>query len=144
MLIDIKEIPIHVLNLEDIHSGELSENTMRKNFTFSEMVEVKKYLAQKEREAALERQELGQKFGGSVHNLSRKNCNNKLGGFSPPSNYGISKGKTRDRLAQYFDMSYKTLDNIEKIYDAAKHEPQRYGSLMDELDGGRIKPPQSF
>ena len=41
-------------------------------------------------------------------------------------------------------MSYKTLDNIEKIYDAAKHEPQRYGSLMDELDGGRIKPPQSF
>ena len=64
-LIDIKEIPIHVLNLEDIHSGELSENTMRKNFTFSEMVEVKKYLAQKEREDALERQELGQKLGGS-------------------------------------------------------------------------------
>ena len=143
-LIDIKEIPIHVLNLENIRSGELSENTMRKNFTFSEMVEVKKYLAQKEREAALGRQKLGRKLGGSVHNLNRKNSSNKLGGENPPSNYGISKGKTRDRLAQYFDMSYKTFDNVEKIYDAAKHEHQKYDSLMDELDSGRIKPHKAF
>jgi 16S rRNA G966 N2-methylase RsmD len=139
-LIDIKEIPIHLLDLEDIHNGELSENTMRKNFTFSEMVEVKKLLAQKEREAALQRKNQGQKLGGFVHNLGHINNNEKLGGNSPPSKYGISKGKTRDRIAQYFDMSYKTLDNVEKLYDAAEHEPQIYGDLMKELDKGRIRP----
>jgi hypothetical protein len=143
-LIGIKEIPIHVLNLEDIRSGELSENTMRKNFTFSEMVEVKKYLAQKEREAALERQKQGQKLGGAIHNRGRKNSNNLLGGEFPPSKYETSKEKTRDRLARYFDMSYKTFDNVEKLYDAARHEPQKYGNLMNELDGGRIKPHKAF
>ena len=72
-LIDIKEIPIHVLNLEDIRSGELSENTMRKNFTFSEMVEVKKHLAKRKRSCVGKTETRAKTWGGSVHNLSHKN-----------------------------------------------------------------------
>jgi 16S rRNA G966 N2-methylase RsmD len=143
-LIDITEIPIHVLNLEDIRSGELSENTMRKNFTFSEIVEIKKFIAQKEREAALKRQNQGRKLGGFIHNLGRNNSSNMLGGEFPLSKHEISKGKTRDRLARYFDMSYKTLDNVEELYDAAKHEPHKYGGLMNDLDGGRTRPHKAF
>lgn len=143
-LLGIREITVHVLNLQDIRSGELSENTMRKDFTFSEMVEIKKYLTQKERENALKRQEQGRKLGGAVHNISDKNSNSKHGGDSPPSNCEIAKGKTRDRVARHFGISYKTLDNLEKVYDAANLDPQKYGDLINKLDGGQLKPHKAF
>jgi hypothetical protein len=142
-LLGMKEIPAYVLNLEDIRTGELSENTMRKNFTYSEMVEIKKSVVPVERRDALERQKQGRKLGGAIHNLSDKDSN-KHGGEFPPSKYVQCKGKTRDRVAQYFDVSYKTLDNVEKVYDAAKLDPHKYGDLIRKLDEGRLKPHKAF
>jgi 16S rRNA G966 N2-methylase RsmD len=142
-LLGMKEISAHVLNLDDIRSGELSENTLRKDFTFSEMVEIKKSVVPLERRDALERQKQGQKLGGVIHNLIHKNSK-EHGGISPPNKFAQAKGKTRDRVAQYFDVSYKTLDNIEKVYDAAKLDPQKYSDLMCKLDEGRLKPNKAF
>jgi 16S rRNA G966 N2-methylase RsmD/DNA-binding XRE family transcriptional regulator len=142
-LLGLKEIPAYVLNLEDVRSGELSENTFRKDFTFSEIVEIKKSIGHVERKNAFERQKQGQKLGGAMHNLSHKDSN-EHGGEFPLSKYRQNKGKSRDKLAQCFGVSYKTLDNVEKVYDAAKADPKKYGDLMCRLDEGRLKPHKAF
>ena len=82
-LLGMTEIPAYTLNLHNIRSGELAENTVRKDFTCSEMVEIKKYLAEKERNSALHRQKEGRKLGGSIHNIAHKDGNNLLGGKFP-------------------------------------------------------------
>lgn len=136
----MKEIPAYTLSLEDIRHGELSENTIRKNFTFSEMVEIKKSLVLIERKTALERQKQGQRRGGNTHSSDR----NDQGGNFPPSCQIQAKGKTRDKVAKYFDVSYKTMNNIESVYDAAKLDPHKYGDLIRKLDEGRLKPHKAF
>ena len=56
----------------------------------------------------------------------------------PPSKHRSVKEKTRDRVAHHLGVSYKTLDNLEKVYDAAKRDPPRYGDLINRLDAGRL------
>ena len=48
------EIPAHIVNLGEVHTGELHENTVRKDFTISEAIEIKKAIEPKEREEAQE------------------------------------------------------------------------------------------
>ena len=70
------------------------------------------------------------------------NSNNVLGANFSPSNNGknsnsissINAGKTRDKLANYTGISHITLEKAEKIYDAAKQQPEKYGELLEKLD----------
>ena len=41
-LLGKSEIPAHIVNLEDIVKGEISENTQRKDFSLEEIIEIKK------------------------------------------------------------------------------------------------------
>ena len=36
------EVPAHIVNLDDIVKGEISENTQRKNFSLEEIIQIKK------------------------------------------------------------------------------------------------------
>lgn len=54
------KIPVYYVSLNDIIKGEYHENTVRKEFTISELLELKKAIEPLERKEAKERQKLGQ------------------------------------------------------------------------------------
>ncbi len=41
-LLGKSEIPTHIVNLDDIVKGEISENTERKDFSLEEIIQIKK------------------------------------------------------------------------------------------------------
>ena len=151
-MLDWLEVPVHYVNLDDIIKGEYHENAVRKEFTFSELVELKKAIEPLEREKAKERQRLGQRKGGEihfktyVHNNTGSNSSDILGENFAPSNInnnsnGVTAkaGKTRDKLANYTGVSHTTLEKAEKIYDAAKEQPETYKVLLEKLDQNKIR-----
>jgi DNA methylase/ParB/Sulfiredoxin domain len=144
------KIPVYYVNLNDIIKGEYHENVVRKGFTTSELVELKKAIEPLERKEAEERQRLGRTKGGKMHfdkNDDVPNSSSMLGGSFPPSNDNsvpINGGKTRDKLADYVGISHITLKKAEKIYDAAKKQPEKYGDLLKKLDQRRISTEKAF
>ena len=41
-LLGRSEVPAHIVNLDDIVKGEVSENTQRKDFSWEEIIQIKK------------------------------------------------------------------------------------------------------
>lgn len=62
-LLGWKEIPVSIVDLTEIARGEYAENTLRKNFTLSEAVAIKRALEPLERAAAKERMLAGKPSG---------------------------------------------------------------------------------
>src|SRR5262245_38185093 len=60
------EIPATVVDLDHIARGEFAENAIRKDFTLSEAVAIKRALEPVERAAAKERQREGGRAGGQA------------------------------------------------------------------------------
>jgi ParB-like chromosome segregation protein Spo0J len=58
-LLGWSDIPVRVVDLDEIARGEYAENTYRKDFTLSEAVAIKRALEPMEREAALARMRAG-------------------------------------------------------------------------------------
>lgn len=109
------KIPTTVLNLEDVLKAELHENSVRKDFTFSEMRQI-----MKEMKPILDKEGLERKAeGGRGANLAH-----------------VDKGKTRDKLASLMGVSHGTYDKIEEISDAIDSEPEKYGRLEEQIEGG--------
>jgi len=94
-----KEIPAHVVNLEDIRRGVIDENTLRKSFTPSEIADIADY------------------FESTIEN--RVGRPRKNGGKLPP----FTKGKKRDIIARRLGVSGRTLDKIREINREAKTDP---------------------
>ena len=114
------EIPVRRLDLAEIVRGEYAENTLRKDFTPSEAVAIKKALEPLERKTARERQKATQLSGG--------------GKLPPPGNTG-KKGKTRDIVAAGVGMSGKTLEHAEVVVDSGRKD------LIKEMDrNGKVDP----
>jgi ParB family chromosome partitioning protein len=57
------EIPVTILNLDAVVRGEFAENSLRKDFTLSEAVAIKRALEPLERAAAKQRQREGGRRG---------------------------------------------------------------------------------
>jgi ParB-like chromosome segregation protein Spo0J len=106
------EIPVTIVDLDAIVRGEFAENAIRKDFTLSEAVAIKRALEPMERTAAKERMREGA----------------RVGKVSTPS------GKTRDKVAAVTGMSGRTLEKAEAIVDAAEAEPERFGKLREDMD----------
>jgi N6-adenosine-specific RNA methylase IME4 len=115
-----KEIPARIVSLDELRA-EHDENMVRQDFLPSEAVAIKRALEEMEREKARNRMSEGGKF-------SKKGL--ITGGNLPP----LEKGKTRDKLAAYVGMSYKTLQRAEEIVAAAEKQPEKYGDLLEEMD----------
>jgi hypothetical protein len=139
------EIPVHFVNLNDIVRGEFSENVVRKDFTYSEMIAIKREIEPLEREEALKRQRQGQKLGGKLHHSVNTNTNSALLGENfTPSKQIEDKGKTDDKLAGLFGLSRPTFKKIEEIHEASKEQPKKYGQLWKKVDDKRIKPEKAY
>ena len=110
-----EESSVTVVNLEDLRKGEIQENLVRKNFTVSEMVAIKRAM---EPEVSV-----GQ---GKRTDLT---C----------GNFPQVKGeKTRDILGSYVGVSGRTLEKAEKIVEAAEQHPEKFGKLLEKVDNKEI------
>lgn len=130
-----KEIPVTVVTMKDILKGEFHENSNRKDFTVEESVEIKRALDPLERDEAKKRQgqrtdlELPVKFTESSPQVI----------YEP-----IDSQQSRDKVAGYLGMSWRTLDKMEEIVNAAKSDPIQWGDLPDRIDDGRVSVDKAF
>jgi 16S rRNA G966 N2-methylase RsmD len=105
-----KEIPCFKVDLQKIVLGEFSANHYRKEWTISEMVAIKRAIEPYERNKAKERMLSGQ-----------------------PS-AKLAQGKTRDIVANFVGLGRTTLKKAEDIVTAAEQNPEKYQSLVYEMD----------
>ena len=117
------KIPVTIVDLDAVVAGEFAENTVRKDFTLSEAVAIKRALEPLERVAAKGRQ---------------GTRTDKHPGKLPTS----SKGRAADKAAKATGMARRTLEKAEAVVDAAEAEPERFGKLLADMDrSGRANGP---
>jgi N6-adenosine-specific RNA methylase IME4 len=111
------EIPVNIVDLDEIVRGEFAENTYRKDFTLSEAVAIKRAVEPIERAAAQERMRAGR----------------------PSEKFSKGNGRALDKIAKATGVHRTTLAKAEAIVDAAEAEPEKYGKLLDDMDRtGRV------
>jgi N6-adenosine-specific RNA methylase IME4/ParB-like chromosome segregation protein Spo0J len=114
------EIPVTVVDLDNIVRGELAENAERKDFLPSEIEAIRRALAPIEKAAAKERMAVG---GGDQRGADR------VGKISTPDT-----GKTRDKIGAFAGVSGRTVEKIADVVAAAEAEPAKFSHLVDEMD----------
>jgi ParB/RepB/Spo0J family partition protein len=111
-------IPVKIVDLDAVVRGEYAENAIRKDFTLSEAVAIKRALEPIERAAAKERMRAGK----PLENFSEGNS-----------------GRALDKIAKATGVSRITLARAEAIVDAAEAEPDKFGMLLAKMDRtGRV------
>jgi len=109
------DIPVTVVDLDSVVRGEFAENAVRKDFTLSEAVAIKRALEPIERAAAKERMASPEKFSEQA------------------------KGNALDKVATVVGKHRTTIAKAEAIVDAAEAEPEKFGKLLADMDRtGRV------
>jgi N6-adenosine-specific RNA methylase IME4 len=141
-----KQVPVRVVDLDNLLRGERDENVQRKDFTPSEAVAIAQALEPLEREAARKRQLTGQpsveSTEGKVQSHSKapatsENVKEQARTAPPPS--AGSKGQSRDKVAAAVGMGWQQLERATAVVQAARQSPEKYGALVAEMDRtGRV------
>jgi N6-adenosine-specific RNA methylase IME4/ParB-like chromosome segregation protein Spo0J len=109
------EIPVTIVDLEQVVRGEFAENVFRKAFTPSEMVSIAQALEPIERAKAKERQ--------GKH----------------PEKFSEPAGNALDKIATFAGTSRPTLTKARAVVEAAEAEPERFSGLVQYMDdSGRV------
>ncbi len=116
-----EKIPAHIVNLSNLREGEIHENMARKDFTFSEMVAIKRSFEPVEKEKAMQREKSGQK---------------------PSPNLG--RGRVTEIIGKYLGIGHTTLEKVEKIMEAVDRNPAKFSKLVDDLDAGDVSVDQAY
>jgi 16S rRNA G966 N2-methylase RsmD len=129
------EIPARIVNLEDIVKGEISENTLRKDFSWEEIIEIKKAVEPEIRKESETRMLSGKPSAYFAEGTSNNNAIFK--------NY--SENQTRVKVAKYVslhgkEISHSTVASAEKVYDAVQKEPDTFGQIWRDLNSEKISP----
>ena len=111
------DIPVTVVDIAEIVRGEHAENSVRKDFTLSEAVAIKRKIEPAIMAEAKERMSLSPGRG-------------KTGAVLAPE----LKGKARDKIAKATGTSRTTLAKAEKVVEAAEAEPEKFAPLVEEMD----------
>ena len=135
-LLGKSEIPAHIVNLDDIIKGEISENTQRKDFSWEEIIRIKK-VVEPEIKKESEKRMLSGKPSANFAEGSDSSSNTK----TTSKNY--SENQTRAKVAKYVNLhgkkiSHATLATAEKVYDAAQQEPATFGQIWTDLNSEKI------
>ena len=116
-----EETPVNVVDLKEIIKGEFAENIIRKDFTPSEMVAIKRAIEPDIREAAKERQK---EHGGTAPGKSGNTC----------ADSAQVKGKARDKVSQFLKVGRTKLKEAEEIVKAAETKPKEFSDLVEKMD----------
>src|SRR5262249_42590870 len=111
------DVPVRVIDLDQVLRGEREENVLRKDFTPTEKVAIAGALWPVERAAADERRAATQ-FGGSGS-----------GKLPEPA-----AGQSRDKVARAVGWSGRTLEKARAVVAAAEAEPALFGDLLNRMD----------
>jgi ParB-like chromosome segregation protein Spo0J len=103
--------------------GEFHENTIRKDFTASERVAIKRFFEPEEKEKAKQRM---------------------LAGKKQPSTNFEEGGESSERIAKYTGVSDETLKKEEKIVLAAEENPTEYKQILEQVDSGQKSSDRAF
>lgn len=114
-------IPRFPVNLHDIIKGEYTENTVRKDFTPSEAVAIKRAIEPGIKAEAKERQ-------GDRTDLQPSA---KLAEGSPKAK---NNTVAREQVAQFTNMGHTTLSKAQHVVEAAEEAPEKFGPVQDEMD----------
>src|SRR5215831_18990861 len=136
-LLGKSEIPAHFVNLDDIVKGEISENTQRKDYSWEEIIQIKKAI-EPEIKKESEKRMLSGKPSANFAEGSGSN-NNK----TTYKNY--SENQTRAKVAKNVSLhgkkiSHTTLAKAEKVYDGAQQEPATFSQIWTDLNSEKISP----
>jgi N6-adenosine-specific RNA methylase IME4 len=114
-------IPVTVIDVDDIVTGEWDENdpVLRKPFTPSEIVAIKRFLEPRLKAEAKERQ---REHGGTAPG--------KHSGDIPQSDVG----RAVDKLGAFVGKDRKTIEKAEAVVAAAEQDPEKFGSLVEAMD----------
>lgn len=114
------EIPVRVLDLASIRRGEFAENHERKNFTPSELVEIK--------------QQLEEEFDLKGEAEKRKRSGKKA---APGDG-----GRVTDLVGAYAGRGRRTIEKAELVVKAAEQDPARFGPIKEQMDkSGKVDGP---
>ena len=102
------EIPVRIVDLEEIVRGEFAENSDRKDFLPSEIEAIRRAMAPKEIAAATIRKVSGRPTAGG--------------------------GETRDKIGSFAGVSGRTVEKIAAVVKAAEEKPEKFGHLVKEMD----------
>ena len=139
-LLGKSEIPAHIVNLDDIVKGEISENTQRKDCSLEEIIQIKK-VVEPEIKTESKKRKLSGKPSAKFAEGSNENNN------ATSKNY--SENQTRAQVAKYVSsygkkISHSTLAKAEKVYDAAQQDPNTFGQIWTDLNSGKISPEKAY
>jgi len=115
-------IPVTVIDVDDIVTGEWDENdpALRKSFTPSEIVAIKRFLEPQLKAEAKE----------------RAGMRTDLRGNSP------EVGRAADKLGAFVGKDRKTIEKAEAVVVAAEQNPEKFGPLVEAMDRtGRVNGP---
>lgn len=106
-------IPAHIIDIDSIVAGEWDENApgIRKDFTLSEAVDIKRALEPLEKVKAAERMKAGRAIAPSQ-----------------------GKGEAAVKVARMVGMDRKTIAKAEAVVDAARDNPKKFGGLLEQMD----------
>jgi N6-adenosine-specific RNA methylase IME4/ParB-like chromosome segregation protein Spo0J len=108
-------VPVRIVDIDAVVRGEFAENAVRKDFTLSEAVAIKRALEPVERAAAKERMLAGKPSGK------------------------FPKGRALDKVAKVVGKDRTTITKAAAVADAAEAEPDKYGHLLAAMDRtGRV------
>ena len=113
-LLGWKNVPVTVIDIDQIVRGEFAENAFRRDFLPSEVDAIRRALEPLERAAAKKRMSNGGK-GVKVSQPCR----------------------SLDRIGTFAGLSGRSLEKIRAIMEAAHREPKRFGPLVEEMDRTR-------
>jgi ParB/RepB/Spo0J family partition protein len=105
------EVPVRIVDVDDVRRGELAENAQRKDFLPSEIDAIRRAMMSAEQAAAKARMSEGGK-GGQIAQPSR----------------------AMDKVANFAGVSRHTIEKIAKIVAAAEAEPEKYGKYLEAMD----------
>ena len=115
-ILNIPDIPVRIVDIPIKEDGEIESNLVRKNFSVEEIVAIKRY-----------RESIEPNLQGQRNDL-------KLPGKFPRSD---NKQRRDERIAESTGVSYKTLQKMQDIVEAAQQNPQKFGPLLRKCESGQ-------
>jgi N6-adenosine-specific RNA methylase IME4/ParB-like chromosome segregation protein Spo0J len=124
------DVPVNVVDIEQIALGEYAENVERKDFTYAEAVEILRAVRPVEEQAAKERQREGQREGGKKAGRGRKGSGQIA---------HKQKSRATDKAAKATGKKRRTLQKAEAVVAAAEEKPELFGDLAERLKDNDVK-----
>ncbi len=119
------DIPVHVVDVDDLLSAERDENRVRKDFTPSEAVSIARVIEAKLKEASAAR-----RSAAAQRRWAREKGREVKAGESP----GFTPDHHATSAAAVVGMGRKRYEQIKEVVEAAESESEKFGDIVETMD----------